>query len=76
MVALSLTQEQILARFGLEARCRISYRNQRKPVEGKIRQINWKKVVALTIMFEEPRFYIDNGDACCRPGVRVVVKHG
>lgn len=72
-MALHLTQSEIIKRFDKDAECRISYKGQKKIIEGRLYHVNWKNVVALTILFNKPHCYNINGNACDRDGVRVVV---
>lgn len=73
-MAIFLTKEEIIEKFTDQAKCRISYKGHKVPLNGVIWQINWKQVAAITVLFEKPKFHIHNGDACYRDGVRIVVK--
>lgn len=73
-MAIHLTQSEIIERFGEDAKCRISYKGQKKIVKGKLHHVNWKQCVALTVLFDSLHYYNIDGDACERDGVRIVVK--
>lgn len=70
-MALELEQREIHRRFG-NAKCRVHYQNQKETVCTTLDKVNWKECLSLTVLFDEPKFYIIDGDVCKRDGVRII----
>ncbi|MEI8270567.1 MAG: hypothetical protein WCG45_04300 [bacterium] len=56
-----------------ETKCRVSYRNDANKYETVLKHVNWRNVVAMTILFDKPKTYNNDGDCCLRDGYRVLV---
>jgi len=67
--------QEIVDKFGKDARCRVHYQNEKTPVETQLSKIGrGQKIVKITVLFDEPKYYMINGDACYRDGVRYLIK--
>ena len=73
-VILELEQREIIRRFGLGAKCRVSYRGKKGSHICTLGQVDWKICSALTVLFLKPKSYLVDGDAAIRDGVRIVPK--
>lgn len=70
----SVRSKKELQQLPPETKCRVSYKNDSKKYETTLKNVNWRNVVAMTILFDKPKFYNNDGDCCKRDGYRVVVK--
>ena len=78
-----ITLQNLIDKFGREARCHIWVKGRRGrvcysqpgalrksgPVTYKLGDIHRYEVVKVTVLFDEPKSYLINGEACPRPGV-------
>lgn len=72
---LRLSPEEILARFGADAKCHVHYRNNQEVVKNQtLGSVRLKNATSVVVLFDEPRsYYVGKGESGDRPGVKVIV---
>ena len=63
------TSDKLIRKYGLDSKCRVWYHNQKGFVAyDSMRNVNWKECVRITVLFDAPKIYYKNGEACKRDG--------
>jgi len=71
----SITKEELIKKFADSFVCVVTYKGSKTSIEySTAKNVAWKKVQKLTVLFNKPKQHICKGESVTRPGVAYLLK--